>query len=149
MRSRKSPDSGAGMTSPPTHQNRPPRISIPDSAQHKSALAGALRDAHPEPGRLRVTLHRAITVGDQELLQQACDYLGADDEAGSASTAARTFPAENATIGLAYTCRRIVRSLRKVKPEDLKSAMGQLNLNAASRTMAGDVGFVLAIPILE
>src|SRR5204862_5846639 len=38
MRSRKSPDSGAGMTSPPTHQNRPPRISIPDSAQHKSAL---------------------------------------------------------------------------------------------------------------
>src|SRR3954447_9742040 len=39
MRSRKSPDSGAGMTSPPTHQNRLPRISIPDSAQHKSALA--------------------------------------------------------------------------------------------------------------
>jgi hypothetical protein len=38
MRSRKSPDSGAGMTSPPTHQNRLPRISIPDSAQHKSAL---------------------------------------------------------------------------------------------------------------
>src|SRR5947209_3925199 len=43
MRSRRSPDSGAGMTSPPTHQNRLPRISIPDSAQHKSALAG------PEP----------------------------------------------------------------------------------------------------
>src|SRR5438876_10459249 len=41
MRSRKSPDSGAGMTSPPTHQNRLPRISIPDSAQHKSALAEA------------------------------------------------------------------------------------------------------------
>jgi hypothetical protein len=38
MRSRRSPDSGAGMTSPPTHQNRLPRISIPDSAQHKSAL---------------------------------------------------------------------------------------------------------------
>src|SRR5947207_1870593 len=41
MRSRRSPDSGAGMTSPPTHQNRLPRISIPDSAQHKSALDAA------------------------------------------------------------------------------------------------------------
>ena len=39
MRSRKSRDSGAGMTSPPTHQNRLPRISIPNSAQHESALA--------------------------------------------------------------------------------------------------------------
>jgi hypothetical protein len=38
MRSRKSRDSGAGMTSPPTHQNRLPRISILDSAQPKSAL---------------------------------------------------------------------------------------------------------------
>jgi len=38
MRSRKSRDSGAGMTSPPTHQNRLSRISILDSAQHKSAL---------------------------------------------------------------------------------------------------------------
>src|SRR5580692_8435968 len=38
IRSRKSPDSGAGMTSPPTHQNRLPTISIPDSAQDKSAL---------------------------------------------------------------------------------------------------------------
>src|SRR5947207_7123731 len=44
MRSRKSPDSGAGMTSPPTHQNRLPRISIPDSAQHKSALADRTPD---------------------------------------------------------------------------------------------------------
>src|SRR5204862_3468509 len=46
MRSRKSPDSGAGMTSPPTHQNRPPRISIPDSAQHKSALAAEAIGTH-------------------------------------------------------------------------------------------------------
>src|SRR5204862_2555250 len=45
MRSRKSPDSGAGMTSPPTHQNRLPRISIPDSAQHKSALASTAMTA--------------------------------------------------------------------------------------------------------
>src|SRR5205814_8733044 len=45
MRSRRSPDSGAGMTSPPTHQNRLPRISIPDSAQHKSALVAGPRAA--------------------------------------------------------------------------------------------------------
>jgi hypothetical protein len=42
-----------------------------------------------------------------------------------------------------------VRSLRNVKPKDLKAAMGSLNLNEASRTMSGNVGFVLAIPILE
>src|SRR5437763_5958175 len=49
MRSRRSPDSGAGMTSPPTHQNRLPRISIPDSAQHKSALVFALSAALAAP----------------------------------------------------------------------------------------------------
>ena len=38
MRSRRSRDSGAGMTSPPTDQNRLPRISIPDSAQPQNAL---------------------------------------------------------------------------------------------------------------
>jgi hypothetical protein len=37
MRSRKSRDSGAGMTSPRTPQNRLPGTSIPDLAQHKSA----------------------------------------------------------------------------------------------------------------
>jgi hypothetical protein len=39
IRSRKSRDSGAGMTSPPTHQNRLLRISIPDSAQPQTALS--------------------------------------------------------------------------------------------------------------
>src|SRR5262249_56586486 len=48
MRSRKSRDSGAGMTSPPTHQNPLPRISIPDSAQHKSALGFEPRLAESE-----------------------------------------------------------------------------------------------------
>src|SRR5947207_2512809 len=58
MRSRKSPDSGAGMTSPPTHQNRLPRISIPDSAQHKSALAA--KNGLSLIGRRPITKHDSI-----------------------------------------------------------------------------------------
>jgi hypothetical protein len=113
-----------------------------------SSLAGAVRSTHREEGRLRITLHRAIEVGNEELLQQTCEYFGTEDAKGSGS-AGRTFPARNATIGLAYRCRRIVRSLPGIKPEDLISSMGLLSLNTASRTMSGDVGFVLAIPILE
>lgn len=75
--------------------------------------------------------------------------LGTDDARGKTSAAARTFPTHNATIGLAYACRQIVRSLRDVVPADLKAAMTPLKLNAASREMSGDVGFVLAIPLLE
>ena len=64
MRSRKSCDSGAGMTSPPTHQNRLPRISIPDSAQHKSALESELAD--PSAPRSRADHLCFITVcGDK------------------------------------------------------------------------------------
>lgn len=40
-----------------------------------ASLAGALRAKHPKPGRLRVTLHRAVPFGDEEFLQQTCDYL--------------------------------------------------------------------------
>jgi hypothetical protein len=114
-----------------------------------ASLAGALRHAHRDPGRLRVTLHRTLPFGDEELLQQTCDYEGTTDARGSVSAAARTFPARNATIGLAYRCRRIVRSLRDVQPEKLKAAMDLLNLHAASRTMSGQVVFVLAIPVLQ
>jgi hypothetical protein len=114
-----------------------------------SGLAGMLRTAHPAAGRLRVTLHRAITVGNEELLQQICDYQGTDDARGLTSSAARTFPAKNATIGLAYRCRQIIRSVKGIKADELRSAMDLLNLNTASRSMAADVRFVLAIPILE
>src|SRR5262249_2863763 len=34
-------------------------------------------------------------------------------------------------------------------PEQLRTTMSSLNLHAASRTMSGGVGFVLAIPILQ
>jgi hypothetical protein len=114
-----------------------------------ASLTGALRYANPDPGRLRVTLHRAVVLGKEELLQQTCDYLGTNDARGSTSAAARTFPARNGAIGLAYRCRRIVRPLPNVTPEQLKAAMVSLKLNTASRTMSGDVGFLLAIPILE
>ena len=53
------------------------------------------------------------------------------------------------TIGLAYRCRRIVRSRAGVGRESLHSAMGQLEPLAASREMSSAVSFVLAIPLLE
>jgi hypothetical protein len=79
-----------------------------------AGIAGMLRSRHAEEGRLRVTLHRAISFGGEEMLQQACEYQGYEI-ASTASAAGRTFPARNATIGLAYTCRRIVRSNRNVE----------------------------------
>lgn len=118
-----------------------------------SAVAGALRVAHGDGSRLRVTLHRAMPFGREELLQQACDYVGTRPEPGSkrapVSAAGRTFPAGNATIGLAYRCRQIVRSRRGVSAGDLQRAMEELKLNAASRHMSSRVGFVAAIPLLE
>lgn len=114
-----------------------------------SSLAGILLERHPSKGRLRVTLHRAMPMGDEELLQQACDYSGTNDARGENSSAARTFPARNATIGLAYKCRQIVRSKKGVGPSALQSAMSSLSLKAAARGMNESVGFVLAIPLLE
>src|SRR5438874_817121 len=66
MRSRRSPDSGAGMTSPPTHQNRLPRISIPDSAQHKSALVA-------QEQRMLLTSRKLL---QQKLLDVEADLRG-------------------------------------------------------------------------
>lgn len=114
-----------------------------------ATLAGLICSRHTEPGRLRVTLHRAIFFGDEELLQQACDYQGTDTARGDKTAAARTFPANNGTIGIAYRCRKIVRSVSKIASEQLSEAMDLLQLNEASRTMSSGVKFVLAIPLLE
>jgi hypothetical protein len=111
-------------------------------------LGGLLNNRYSEPDRLRVTLHRAIKFGDEELLQQTCEYFGSAD-GRSTESAGRTFPAKNAAIGLAYTCRKIVRTVRDVDPERLVEAMEALSLNKASRTMAKGVRFILSIPILE
>lgn len=114
-----------------------------------SAVAGAILSHHPKGRRLRVTLHRAMVFGSEELLQQACDYQGTEDARGSQSAGGRTFPAGNGTIGQAYRCRRIVRSIRGVDPAKLNDSMKPLRLNDASRSMSKEVGFVLAIPLLE
>ena len=113
-----------------------------------AAVAGLLLNDHPADKRLRVTLHRAMTVGDEELLQQCCEYLGANIKRDK-PTAARTFPAANATIGLAYRCRENIRSVKDVLPTILREAMAILDLNAASRRMSTEVGFVLAMPIVQ
>jgi hypothetical protein len=112
-----------------------------------TAVAGILRTDHPTDKRLRVTLHRTRMVGEEPLLQQCCEYVGANIPPGKA--AARTFPVDNATIGLAYRCRQIVRSAEGVSPQALKGAMAALDLNAASREMSDTVGFVMAMPIVQ
>jgi hypothetical protein len=81
-------------------------------------------------------------------LQQACEYLGPGAERGRPSTG-RTFPIDHATIGLAYACRRIVRSTNDVSPDALQTAMAHLKLNVAASKMAAGVRFLLAIPILQ
>jgi FAD dependent oxidoreductase len=113
------------------------------------AVVGSLVRLKPKADRFRVTLHRVLRIHEEDaLLQQACDYLG-PGSASNLSGAGRTFPAENATIGQAYACHNIVRSRRAVDRESLQKAMTPLKLNAASSSMAQDVGFVLAIPILQ
>jgi hypothetical protein len=112
-----------------------------------ASIAGLLVAKHPKNYRLRVTLHRSIVIHGEELLQQACDYQGLSlNHDGGAR---RTFPATNATIGLAYSCRRIVRSKKRVAASSLRTTMKGLRLNRASSDMRKDVGFVLAIPLLE
>jgi hypothetical protein len=113
-----------------------------------SSLVGVLSQVHPADERLRVTLHRAISFGTEEVLQQACDYagIGLDDQS---STGGRTFPAANATIGLAYSCRQVVRSKRGISRLQLRKAMDFLRIHDAASKMNKDVGFVLAIPLLE
>ena len=113
-----------------------------------SAVAAYLRNLKPSASHLRVTVHRVITIHDEDLLQQACDYFGFG-ESDAKPTAGRAFPASNATIGLAYRTRAIVRSAASITHVRLGKAMKVLNLNEASRTMARSVSFVAAIPVLQ
>jgi hypothetical protein len=99
-------------------------------------------------GRLRITFHRSLSIGDEEVLQQACDYVGRRLE-GNASTAGRTFPASNATIGLARETGKIIRTRKGTDPKVIAEAMQRLNLADASRKMSSDVCFVCAVPLLE
>lgn len=112
------------------------------------AVAGHLVALCPTLKHLRVTLHRVITIHGENLLQQACDYVGVGPLDGQ-PTSGRVFPADVATIGLAYRTRRIVRSKPKVSHRDLDTAMKQLELSTASRKMARGVQFVAALPVLQ
>lgn len=112
------------------------------------AIAGVIERMHPQAMHFRVTLHRVLSIHGEDLLQQACDYLGRGLEKASA-TAGRTFPAHAATIGAAYRTRRVVRTPRNVENADLQVGMTQLHLHQAARTMMPEVRFILAIPILQ
>jgi hypothetical protein len=113
-----------------------------------TAIAGLLLRDHTRDKRLRVTLHRTRMVGEEPLLQQCCEYVGTSIPKTKPG-AARTFPTEKATIGLAYRCRQIIRSAEGVPPETLRQAMEALGLRVASREMSFQVGFVMAMPIVQ
>lgn len=118
------------------------------AASIAGAIVGQLLALRPGTTHLRVTLHRVITIHGEDLLQQACEYVGTGIS-DKQSTSGRVFPAGNATIGQAYKTRRIVRSQPAVALKDLDKAMKRLELNAASRAMAKDVHFLAALPILQ
>jgi hypothetical protein len=112
------------------------------------SVAALLCALWPGHDRIRVTLHRALKVGQEELLQQACDYAGRALEKGE-PTGGRAYPAQLATIGLAYRTGQVIRSRVNVTPAKLREAMEVLGLKKAAREMEKAVHFVLAIPIFH
>jgi hypothetical protein len=115
-----------------------------------SGIAGSVAGFLVQTGanHFRVTMHRVLPLGPEDLLQQACDYVGRNLDK-RAPTAARTFPAGNATIGVAFRSGSIVRSKQGIRSEVLIDAMQKLELNEASRAMNEAVTFVAAIPLLQ
>ncbi len=113
------------------------------------AVAGALRALRPHANHDRITLHRVLDLNRETLLQQTCDYLGRTEPPNRRSATGRTFPKDMATIGLAFACRRPVRSIKGVSRQDLEIAMDRLQLKKSARNMAEQVEFVLAIPVLQ
>ncbi|MFB9122519.1 FAD-dependent monooxygenase [Paraburkholderia dipogonis] len=116
-----------------------------------ASLSGVLAAGHSSDFRLRVVLHRVVSFGGREVLQQACDYQGVALSHADKSGVARTFPTHVGTIGLAFGTRQIIRSRKKVSPTELRLYMKSpaRALNEASRDMSPSVTFVLAIPIVE
>lgn len=112
------------------------------------AVAAAIEVMRPDAHHFRVTLHRTLAIGDEELLQQCCDYVGRNLE-DARGTAGRTFPAHVGTIGLAYASRGIVRTKSDVENDRIEADMVALGLEAAARKMLGDVVYVLAIPVVQ
>jgi hypothetical protein len=111
-----------------------------------AGIAGFLESLEQKPQDLRVTLHRVITIGNEEILQQSCDYVGNSNAQRVANTAGRTFPVYIGTIGLAYQSQKIVVSDGKISGKELSVEMKKLNLSEASRTMSTRVDSLIAIP---
>lgn len=113
-----------------------------------AAVAGYLT-ARPEKFcELRVTLHRVVAIGDEEFMQQACQYVGNSSAERMLNTAGRTFPPTHATIGLAYKKKKIVASELEVDSTRLQETLVGLKLGEASRNMSNNVQSLLAIPLL-
>ncbi len=113
------------------------------------SVAGFLRSRHPVDQRLRVTLHRLVRIGSDICLQQTCDYVGQKLSPTDRSSSGRTLGASAMTIGLAYRSKRVVRSIRKIAPDELSRATEKLQRAKSAQRMNASVGFVLAIPILQ
>ncbi|MEP1963229.1 hypothetical protein [Tateyamaria sp.] len=112
------------------------------------SIKGALERLRPKAKHFRVTFHRSISIHNEALLQQSCDYIGRGLEKAE-DTAARVLPAETATVGAAYRSGKIIRSTKDVEIEVLKKTMRELKLNESARGMLESVDFVLAIPVVQ
>ena len=112
------------------------------------SIAGAIARLKPDAQHYRITLHRTLSLNGDDLLQQACDYVGRGLTESSA-TAGRTMVASALTIGAAYQTRRIVRTPRGINRGDIEKGMEQLQLASVARKMKQNVSFVLAIPVVQ
>lgn len=112
-----------------------------------AAVNGLVASTTESSARLRVTLHRTLSVGDEVVLQQCCDYPGLAVPADS-RRAGRTFPSHNGTIGAAFVLGRVVRSRKDATRAALRADMSAMSLDEASQTMSSRVASIAAIPLL-
>ncbi len=100
----------------------------------------------------RVTVHRALSIGGDCLLQQCCDYKGNPQERSGKK--GRTFGADQGTIGVSYrtgnTYRTIVKKAwTKKDAHHLNQDMTDLSLGKHSQAMAAEVKSILALPVVS
>jgi hypothetical protein len=112
------------------------------------SIAGAIARMRPDAKNFRITLHRTLSLNGDDLLQQACDYVGKGLLEASA-TAGRTIDASALTIGAAYKTRKIVRTPRGIALPRIKAGMERLRLGSVARKMLRDVSFVFAMPVIQ
>ena len=112
------------------------------------AVASVLKQLRPEADNDRITLHRVVELNGETILQQTGDYFGRTPPP-KRSSMARAFPSDFATVGLAFSTQKPIRSRQGIPSDDLQAATNKLDLRKAARDMAPGVSFVLAIPILQ